>query len=131
MPHLPGAEPAHRRAMNAEKVVLTFVGLVLAAFFVAVLILPHHAPGCGYCRWQVRCAPGLLRKSVESARGQLARMSERRSPNSCQVSDSGGNTSGIVDAVEIVLRSAASAPSARPSSRIDVKFASNFAIRSE
>jgi hypothetical protein len=30
--------------MSAERAILTLVGLCLAAFFVAVLVLPHHAP---------------------------------------------------------------------------------------
>ena len=30
--------------MRAEKVMLTVVGIVLFAAFVAILVLPHHAP---------------------------------------------------------------------------------------
>jgi len=30
--------------MNAERVMLTIVGVVLFAFMIAVLVLPHHAP---------------------------------------------------------------------------------------
>jgi hypothetical protein len=45
MPH--GGRPgdAHPRPMSAERMILSFVALCLIAFFVAVLVLPHHPPG--------------------------------------------------------------------------------------
>jgi hypothetical protein len=45
MPHDRPRSVAHRTSMSAERVILTFVGLCLVAFFIAVLVLPHHPPG--------------------------------------------------------------------------------------
>jgi len=44
MPRAGGARRGIRWPMRAEKVMLTVVAIVLFAAFVAILVLPHHAP---------------------------------------------------------------------------------------